>query len=177
MTVPPISIRQITHTDVYISGDVVIEEGAAIAPGVILRAAPESKIIIRSAACLGMGTIVNAFGGTIEIGKSSILGASVLIVGKGTIGANVCIGPATTVFNSSIDSSSVILAGSLIGELTVAATPQEPNQSESVVVEQEIENLSTTEQAKSSVVGQVYINQLLLTLFPGRQSPPKTQDS
>jgi carbon dioxide concentrating mechanism protein CcmN len=175
MTVPPISIRQITHTDVYISGDVVIEEGAAIAPGVILRAAPESKIIIRSAACLGMGTIVNAFGGTIEIGKSSILGASVLIVGKGTIGANVCIGPATTVFNSSIDSSSVILAGSLIGELTVAATPQEPNQSESVVVEQE--NLSTTEQAKSSVVGQVYINQLLLTLFPGRQSPPKTQDS
>ena len=175
MTVPPISIRQITHTDVYISGDVVIEEGAAIAPGVILRAAPESKIIIRSAACLGMGTIVNAFGGTIEIGKSSILGASVLIVGKGTIGANVCIGPATTVFNSSIDPSSVILAGSLIGELIVAASPQEPNQSESVVVEQE--NLSTTEQAKSSVVGQVYINQLLLTLFPGRQSPPKTQDS
>ena len=175
MTVPPISIRQITHTDVYISGDVVIEEGAAIAPGVILRAAPESKIIIRSAACLGMGTIVNAFGGTIEIGESSILGASVLIVGKGTIGANVCIGPATTVFNSSIDSSSVILAGSLIGELIVAASPQEPNQSESVVVEQE--NLSTTEQAKSSVVGQVYINQLLLTLFPGRQSPPKTQDS
>ncbi len=170
-----ISIRPTTHSDVYISGDVMIEEGAAVASGVILRAAPGSQIIIKSAVCIGMGTIVNACGGIIEIGEGSILGANVLLVGKGTIGANACIGSSTTIFNSSIESSTVILAGSLIGEVNLVEPVQEKEPetwtqevTEPITVNTEV----LEEQGTSSVVGQIYINQLLLTLFPGRQPSP-----
>ena len=98
------------------SGDVVVNEGAAIAPGVILQAEPGSRISIAAGACIGMGVILHAREGTLEIGAGVILGAGVLVVGAGTIGTNACIGAGTTLINPSIDQMQIMPAGSLIGD-------------------------------------------------------------
>lgn len=98
------------------SGDVTIHPGAAIAPGVILQAAPNSRIIIADGVCIGMGAVLNACDGTIAIESGATLGAGVLIVGCGTIGTRACVGAATTIFNQSIAPWQVVPAGSLIGD-------------------------------------------------------------
>ncbi len=105
-----------SNFQVCISGDVVVDEGAAIARGVILRADPDSRISIAAGACIGMGAIIHAREGTLEIGAGVILGAGVLIVGSGAIGANACIGAATTLINPCIDKMQILPAGSLIGD-------------------------------------------------------------
>ena len=187
------AIRPITYPEVYISGNVTIDESAIIAPGVILRAASDSSIVIKAGACLGMGSILTASGGNIEIEEGVIIGAGVLVLGSGRIGANACIGSATTIISSSIETHAVVHAGSLIGDpsqdstITIetpatslseekATDPWSSDASTSVEVE-EIPTptvVTPSEQpknnAKNPVVGQVYINQLLVTLFPERQS-------
>jgi len=105
-----------SNFQVCISGDVVVDEGAAIAPGVILRADSDSRISIAAGACIGMGVIIHAREGTLEVGAGVILGAGVLIVGSGAIGANACIGAATTIINPCIDKMRILPAGSLIGD-------------------------------------------------------------
>lgn len=119
-----------SNSQILMSGDVVVNEGAAIAPGVILQADPGSRISIATGACIGMGVILHAREGTLEIAAGVILGAGVLVVGAGTIGANACIGAGTTLINPSIDQMQILPAGSLIGdssrqvpaEATAAAT-------------------------------------------------------
>lgn len=106
-----------SNFQVCISGDVVVDEGAAIAPGAILRADPDSRISIAAGACIGMGVIIHANAqGTLEVGAGAILGAGVLIVGSGAIGANACIGAATTLINPCVDKMQILPAGSLIGD-------------------------------------------------------------
>lgn len=104
------------NSHVYAEGDVSIDASAAIAPGVILRADPDSKIIIAAGVCIGMGALLHAHGGTLEVEAGANLGAGVLIVGKGTIGANACIGAVTTVWNTSIEPWQVVPAASVMGE-------------------------------------------------------------
>lgn len=113
------------NSQVYVKGDVSIDDGAAIAPGAILQAAPDSKIIIAAGVCIGMGTILHAYEGTIEVETGVVLGAGVLVVGKSKIGANACIGSTTTVFNSNVESWQVVPPGSLLGDNTrqIADTP------------------------------------------------------
>lgn len=113
------------NSQVYVKGDVSIDDGAAIAPGAILQAAPDSRIIIAAGVCIGMGTILHAYQGTIEVETGAILGAGVLVVGKSKIGANACIGSTTTVFNSNVESWQVVPPGSLLGDNTrqIADTP------------------------------------------------------
>jgi carbon dioxide concentrating mechanism protein CcmN len=110
----------------YVSGDVVVDEGAAIAPGVILQADPDSRISIAAGVCIGMGVILHARQGTLEIGAGAILGAGVLVVGSGTIGANACIGAGTTLINPCIDKMQFLPAGSLVGDTSrqVALEPE-----------------------------------------------------
>ena len=98
------------------SGDVVVNEGAAIAPGVILQAEPGSRISIAAGACIGLGVILHAREGTLEIGAGVILGAGVLVVGAGTIGTSACIGAGTTLINPCIDQMQIMPAGSLMGD-------------------------------------------------------------
>jgi len=98
------------------SGDVVVNEGAAIAPGVILQADSGSRISIAAGACIGMGVIIHAREGTLSIGAGVILGAGVLVVGAGTIGTNACIGAGTTLIDPCIDQMQIMPAGSLIGD-------------------------------------------------------------
>jgi carbon dioxide concentrating mechanism protein CcmN len=115
-----------SNSQIYMSGDVVVDEGAAIAPGVILQADPDSRISIAPGVCIGMGVILHAREGTLEIGAGAILGAGVLVVGSGTIGANACIGAGTTLINPCIDKMQFLPAGSLIGDTSrqVALEPE-----------------------------------------------------
>jgi carbon dioxide concentrating mechanism protein CcmN len=118
---------------------VIIHPSAVIAPGVILQAAPNSKIIIGSGVCIGMGSILQVHQGILEVEAGANLGAGFLMVGQGKIGANACIGAATTVFNCSVESGQVVAPGSVIGDssrrITVSAElvndPKEPQLSAS----------------------------------------------
>jgi carbon dioxide concentrating mechanism protein CcmN len=105
-----------SNSQILMSGDVVVNEGAAIAPGVILQAEPGSRISIAAGACIGMGVILHAREGTLSIGAGVILGAGVLVVGAGTIGTNACIGAGTTLIDPCIDQMQIMPAGSLIGD-------------------------------------------------------------
>ncbi len=105
-----------SNSHVYVEGDVSIEASAAIAPGVILRAAPDSKIVIAVGVCIGMGSVLHAHGGILEVEAGANIGAGVLIVGKGKIGANACIGSVTTIVNSSIEPWQVVPSASVVGE-------------------------------------------------------------
>lgn len=190
---------------VQINGDVTIHPSAAIAPGVILQAAPNSQIIVAAGVCIGMGVILNAYHGTIEIAEGVSLGPGVLIVGQSKIGANTCVGGASTIYNADLPALQVIPAGSLIGDtsrqvrLTTAPSLPESSltedsitddlwlsEAESVLeiqedlpVTAELEtppppqtqpDSETTKQPGTPVFGKVYVNQLLLTLFPQGQA-------
>lgn len=213
--------------EIRVSGDVEIHPTASIAPGVILQAAPQSRIVIGADACIGMGVIVNACQGMVEIGTGAILGSGVLIIGDCKIGNNSCIGTSTTVFNDSVAAMSVIEPGSIIGDASrrveqlqentqsgdrfqskstkshfngnnlngnssaagyYSPRSQEPkrenqqekkNQQELSTAIPEVE--TTVEplvpKTKNPVVGQVYINELLVTLFPHKKgSDPDSQN-
>ena len=105
-----------SNSQILMSGDVVVNEGAAIAPGVILQAEPGSRLSIAAGACIGMGVILHAREGTLEIEAGVILGAGVLVVGAGKIGANACIGAGTTLIDPCIDQMQIMPAGSLMGD-------------------------------------------------------------
>ncbi|BAY62690.1 carbon dioxide concentrating mechanism protein CcmN [Calothrix brevissima NIES-22] len=114
MSVPP--LRLSNNFDSYISGEVTIHPSAVLAPGVILQAAANSKIIIGPGVCIGMGSILQVHEGTLEIEAGVNLGAGFLMVGQGTIGTNACIGSATTVFHCSVAPGQVIPPGSIVGD-------------------------------------------------------------
>ncbi|MCC5598429.1 transferase [Nostoc favosum] len=124
MSVP--LLRLSNNFDSYISGEVTIHPSAVLAPGVILQAAVNSKIIIGPGVCIGMGAILQVHEGTLEVQAGANLGAGFLMVGKGKIGANACIGSATTVFNCSVEPGQVIAPGSILGDTSrqVAQTKQ-----------------------------------------------------
>ncbi len=88
----PILQPSTKNTKPQIRGDVIIDESAMIADGVILNASQGTQIIIRAGACLGMGTIITAYEGDVEIKESVILGSGNLIVGKCIVGSQASLG-------------------------------------------------------------------------------------
>ncbi|HBL12098.1 MAG TPA: transferase [Cyanobacteria bacterium UBA11162] len=114
MHLPPLPLS--SHTHVYVQGDVSIDPSAAISSGVILRADPDSRIIIAAGVCIGSGSILHAHDGTLNVEAGANLGAGVLVVGKGKIGTNACIGPLTTIWNTSVEPWQVVPAASLLGD-------------------------------------------------------------
>ncbi|MBE9126029.1 MULTISPECIES: transferase [unclassified Coleofasciculus] len=104
------------NADVYVEGDVSIDPSAAIATGVILRADPDSQIIIAAGVCIGAGSILHAYQGTLEVEACANLGAGVLILGKGKIGANASVGALTTIYNASLAPAQVVPATSVVGD-------------------------------------------------------------
>lgn len=112
MYLPPLQMP--AFLDRVMIGDVQIDPSAAIAPGVILQADPSSSIVIGAGVCIGMGVILHAQTGKLAIGVSTNLGAGVLIVGKGEIGANCCIGSCSTLINCNLPSGTIIAAGKLL---------------------------------------------------------------
>ncbi|MBW4420579.1 MAG: hypothetical protein KME13_15315 [Myxacorys californica WJT36-NPBG1] len=124
---PPPQLHPISTTHSYKSGDITIGEGAAIAPGVLLQADPDSRIVIGVGVCIGMGSVIHASGGTLSIGEGVMIGAGVLIVGAMTVSNRACIGSATTVFNHDIGSGAMIPPSSLICAESDAAPESEPS--------------------------------------------------
>ncbi|MBD2343739.1 transferase [Anabaena subtropica] len=116
MSVPPLRLHN--NLESYISGEVTIHPSAVIAPGVILQAAANSKIIIGAGVCIGMGSILQVNEGSIEVEAGASLGAGFLMVGQGKIGMNACVGAATTLFNCSIAPGLVVPPGSIVGDTT-----------------------------------------------------------
>lgn len=209
-------ILPISKNRIYVSGDVTIHPSAAVASGAILQAAPNSKIVIGAGAIVGMGAVLNAYNGALEIESGAVLGAGVLIVGAGKIGANACIGTATTIFNKDIPKGATLAQGSLIGDPSRSITEangtktdqyQAKDESEVTSEGEEKENgvspepevidneasaepelnvevskdksgaARSEQQPNAPVVGQVYINQLLLTLFPQGQKLNERKNS
>jgi len=113
----PLPLPLSSHSHVYVQGDVTIDPSAVISSGVILRANPESRIIIAPGVCIGAGSVLHADQGTLEIEIGVNLGTGVLVVGHGTIGANACIGSLTTIWNASIERLTVVPAGSIVGDV------------------------------------------------------------
>ncbi len=121
MYLPP--LQAINNADIYQTGDVTVDSSAIIGIGVILQAAPNCRIAIGAGACLGMGTILNACEGTIEIEPGAVLGAGVLIVGQSKVGANASIGAVSTIVNASIEPMQVLAAGSVLGKIGAKVLP------------------------------------------------------
>lgn len=202
------------NKDIRVSGDVEIHPTASLAPGVILQAAPNHKIVVGEDVCIGMGAIINAAQGSIEIGSGAILGAGVLIIGASKIGSNCCIGTSTTIFQTDVAAMTVIDPGSIIGDRSrqlepeqteqpaaksnsnnaaspaVNTKPQGVNQPQSPTIPNPghvtdsppvIQVETTTEiplnQKKEPVVGQLYINELLITLFPHNKNSGSSSQS
>lgn len=184
------SLHPISNSHFYVSGNVNIHPSAAIAPGVLLQADPESQIIIGAGVCVGMGTILHAYEGILEVESGANIGTGVLIVGKGKIGTNACIGSMTTILNSDLGWGEVVPPGSLIGDAS-RQSDQKPEATTTLVFEsssnhQVSEGLaaSATTPDESSlnqqapelaatvtqVYGQASLNRLLSTLLPHRQS-------
>ncbi|WP_261197333.1 carbon dioxide concentrating mechanism protein [Laspinema olomoucense] len=114
MYLPPLQPNQ--NPNIYMSGDVTIDEGAAIASGVILQASPGTRIEIAAGVCIGMGSILQACQGNLIIEEGATLGAGVLAIGTGKIGANACIGNSATLLHPTVASNEVIPPGSLVGD-------------------------------------------------------------
>jgi carbon dioxide concentrating mechanism protein CcmN len=116
---------------VHLDGNVSIDPTAAIAPGVLLQAEANSRIMIGAGVCIGAGTIVHASGGNIDIGAGVCIGRGVLIVGNGSIDRNACIGAGSTVMDPQIEAGDVIPTHSILGdrsrgEVSVVETPDLP---------------------------------------------------
>jgi carbon dioxide concentrating mechanism protein CcmN len=190
MSLPPLQLRPISTSHYYVSGDVTIQDGAAIAPGVLLQADPNSRVIVKAGACIGIGAVLHAHQGTVEVGEGASIGAEVLLVGQVTIGARACVGSATTIFNSAIALGQVIPPGSLIGDHSRQAEVLQATDTVVYPAAEAAQNGTATTPAKAApspeplqadnsatlaessgvnVYGQMYVNQLLVKLFPNSQ--------
>ena len=184
-----------SNSQVYVEGDVSIDASAAIAPGVILRADPDSQIVIAAGVCIGMGAVLHACGGILKVEAGANLGAGVLIVGKSTIGANACIGAVTTIWNMSIDPWQVISAASVLGDKgrqvvevssisTSTPNSETPNPPDSSISAQTSKDPDSIEKEKEPLNGQVPSNRAVTATDENRQeslypeassSEPKTE--
>lgn len=188
-----LSLPPISHSQIYVSGDVTIDESAAIAPGAILHAAPNSRIIVEAGACIGMGVILKAYQGTIHIATGASLGAGVLFVGQGKVGSYACLGAATTVLNASVEPRQVVQPGTVLGDASrqveftseskapPAPTPQPTADAASSAEDAtpdtgdpQADSAPNEPAAQASdgtcIYGQTYVERLMVTLFPYKQS-------
>jgi carbon dioxide concentrating mechanism protein CcmN len=181
--------RTITEVEVlpsYLYGDVTIDPSAAIAPGVLLQAEPHSRIVIGAGVCIGLGTIVHAAGGVLDIQAGVCLSSELLIVGAGKIGERACIGAGTTIIDPDILPGTIISPDSLIGDrsrqvdLTTRSTeyPTVPdpfddevlpeidlNTAPTIPVEEVVEVTVTTTKSVKSVAGKNQFERLKRKLF------------
>ncbi|MEA5616350.1 transferase [Cronbergia sp. UHCC 0137] len=174
-------LRFSNNVESYISGEVNIHPSAVLAPGVIIQAAVNSKIIIGPGVCIGMGSILQTNEGILEVETGVNLGAGFLMVGQGKIGANTCIGAATTVFNCSVASGQVIPAGSVLGDTSrqIGETQEEiePSTINSTATEtQEQEPQKTViSQTQFSASASVELKYQTTTSIPTPSPTPKSQ--
>ncbi|MGB0564329.1 MAG: hypothetical protein ACPGVO_21400 [Spirulinaceae cyanobacterium] len=114
MSLQPIHLPD--YPEVRIIGNVQIDPTVAIAPGVILHAAPGSQIHLAAGVCLGMGVIIKAYGGSVQLDAGVSLGPGVLIMGPSHLGGNACIGGLSTLWHTTVEPMAVIPAGTVMGD-------------------------------------------------------------
>ncbi len=110
----PSPLEFVSHTHYYRGGDVIVDATAAIAPGVVFRAAPKAAIRIGPGVCVGAGVVIQAKQGCLYIETGVSLGTGVLIVGHGHVGKDACVGPSSTLINPAIAPNTIIPPCSLI---------------------------------------------------------------
>ena len=111
--------KLVSDTHYCVVGDVSVDDSAAIAPGVVLQAASGSRIVICEGACLAAGVCIQSRKGVLTIAAGASLGANVLVVGKGEVGADACVSAGTTLMNPSVHADSIIPPDSLIASESV----------------------------------------------------------
>ncbi|ABW30340.1 acyltransferase [Acaryochloris marina] len=178
--------QPVSTSQFCVIGDVTIHPHAKIAPGVILQAAPQSKIVIGASACIGIGAVIQAFDGTITVESNAVLGAGVLVLGKATIGVNACIGDCTTIINTDIVTQQVIPEGSLMGDASRSTIDESPNRSpfDDSLPSTPVNTAwpsspppipnptpASPPQRQSHVIGRAYVTQMLQVLFARNSSP------
>jgi len=159
-------------------GRVTVHPSVAIAPTALLQAEPGSHLILAAGVCVGAGAVLHAYGGTLEIESGVSLGAAVLLIGSGKIGANACVGSMVTMINPAIAPGDVIAAGTLLGDDSRAIEPS-PAPSPAPLSAQngadsngklEAHTLdSPAEHGTQPVTGKAALNELMTALFPHRQ--------
>ncbi|MDX2254537.1 MAG: hypothetical protein NW214_03385 [Pseudanabaenaceae cyanobacterium bins.39] len=98
----------------YVYGDVVIDDSVAIAAGVLIQADSGSRVTIGAGACIGMGVVIHAQDGILEIGAGANLGAGVLVYGNSKIGDRACIGASSSIVRAVIAKGEIVPPCSLI---------------------------------------------------------------
>ncbi|HIK13326.1 MAG TPA: transferase [Oscillatoriaceae cyanobacterium M33_DOE_052] len=93
-----------------------VDPSATLGPGVILQAGANARIAIAAGVSIGMGTILQAFEGNIDVEREAVLGAGVLIVGNAKIGTRASVGATATIYNSGVKPLQVVPAGSVLGD-------------------------------------------------------------
>ena len=126
----PSPLHFVSQTHYYRGGDVVVDASAAIAPGVVLRAAPNASIRVGPGVCVGAGVVIQAKQGCVYVETGVSLGTGVLIVGHGYVGKDACVGPSSTLINPAIAPNTIIPSCSLIE--TQISQPAHANQSQTV---------------------------------------------
>ncbi|NJK35984.1 MAG: hypothetical protein HC919_14155 [Oscillatoriales cyanobacterium SM2_2_1] len=101
-------------------GDVSLQEGVVLAPGVLVCADPGSRVLVEAGTCFGMGCVIHAQGGLLHFRRGVNLGAGVLVVGYGVIGANSCIGAAASLLNPQV------AEGAVVAPYSILIAPEEP---------------------------------------------------
>ncbi|MEM1240784.1 MAG: hypothetical protein AAGI45_13165 [Cyanobacteria bacterium P01_H01_bin.26] len=118
----PSPLHFVSHTHYYCGGDIVVDSSAAIAPGVVLRAAVNASIRIGPGVCVGAGVVIQAKQGCVFVEAGASLGTGVLIVGQGHVGKDACVGPSSTLINPAIAASEVVPPCSLLGTAAASGT-------------------------------------------------------
>ena len=140
----------------YVCGDVVIDETAAIASGVLIQADQGSRITIAASVCIGMGTVIHAQNGLLEIGAGANLGAGVLVYGTSKIGENCCIGASSSIVRAVIGNGVIVPPCSLI----VDQAEQTTTLVEETVAKEIAENVAENilQRSQPQTYGQTNIN-------------------
>ena len=143
--------RPISNAQYFVSGDVVIDECAAIAPGAILQADANSRLVIGAGVCVGMGAILHAHQGNVEIEAGATIGAGVLVIGAVTIKVNACVGACSTIINTNLEPEQVVPAGSVLGDNSRQASLTTNKLEESKIAQENISN-ATSENVREEPV-------------------------
>ena len=106
--------RLVSHTHYCVVGDVTVDSTAAIAPGAVLQAPSGSRIVIEKGVCIAGGVCLQSRQGVLKISAGASLGANVLIIGHGSIGANACVSPSSTLINPQIERDAIVPPCSII---------------------------------------------------------------
>ena len=119
----------VSDTHYCVVGDVTIDATAAIAPGVVLQASRGSRIVVGEGVCLAGGVCIQSRKGILTVASGASLGANVLVVGNGTVGANACVSAGTTLINPAVEAEAVLPPDTLISANTGAKINTKQTQS------------------------------------------------